>query len=432
MQRVTRLIILSEHNYTGGYCAGHWKPIFFWTLTLPILALVAGVGVTFGVLRMRSDSPSVERSALQLVKVQRGPMVCRVQGLGSLVPEEVRWMTAGTDGHVDQIFLRAGAHVKPGTIIMQMSNPDLDHQAVDAELSMKRSEAELANLRVQLQAQLLNEKSLQAQLESDATEAKLQAEKDEALYNLQLGTAMNAKISHARADSLATRLEIEREKVGIAEEARLAQLTAKQAEVAQMQALYELRSQQKQGLLVRSGMEGVLQAVSVGAGQQVGPGTILAQVTNSSRLMARVHVPEAQAGRIELNQPATITLQDRAFAGRVVHIDPNVQNGTVSIDLKFVGAQPREARADLSASGTIDVEKIPLATYVKWPLKTHAEEPLSLFRISPDGTQLQRVRVVLGKSSDDSVQIAEGLQPGDQIIVSDTSGWKRYDHLQLK
>jgi len=432
LQRVTRLIILSEHNYTGGYCAGHWKPIFFWTLTLPILALVAGVGVTFGVLRMRSDSPSVERSALQLVKVQRGPMVCRVQGLGSLVPEEVRWMTAGTDGHVDQIFLRAGAHVKPGTIIMQMSNPDLDHQAVDAELSMKRSEAELANLRVQLQAQLLNEKSLQAQLESDATEAKLQAEKDEALYNLQLGTAMNAKISHARADSLATRLEIEREKVGIAEEARLAQLTAKQAEVAQMQALYELRSQQKQGLLVRSGMEGVLQAVSVGAGQQVGPGTILAQVTNSSRLMARVHVPEAQAGRIELNQPATITLQDRAFAGRVVHIDPNVQNGTVSIDLKFVGAQPREARADLSASGTIDVEKIPLATYVKWPLKTHAEEPLSLFRISPDGTQLQRVRVVLGKSSDDSVQIAEGLQPGDQIIVSDTSGWKRYDHLQLK
>ena len=404
----------------------------FLSLTLPVLALVAGVGATFGVLRMRSGSPSVERSALQLVKVQSGPLICRVQGLGTLVPEEVRWMTAGTGGHVDQIYLRAGAHVKPGTIIMELSNPDLDRQAVDAELSMKKSEAELANLRVQLQAQLLNEKALQAQLESDATEARLQAEKDEALYNLQLGTAMNAKISHARADSLATRLEIEREKVGIAEEARLAQLTAKQAEVAQMQALHELRSQQKQGLLVRAGMEGVLQNVSVGAGQQVGPGTILAQVTNSSRLMARVHIPEAQASRVEMNQAAAITLQDRAFAGRVVHIDPNVQNGTVSIDLKFVGAQPREARADLSTSGTIDVEKIPLATYVKWPLKTHTEEPLSLFRVSPDGTQLQRVRVVLGKSSDDSVQIAEGLQPGDQIIVSDTSAWKLYDHLLLK
>jgi HlyD family secretion protein len=231
---------------------------------------------------------------------------------------------------------------------------------------------------------------------------------------------------------LNTRLKIERERVGIAEEARQAQLTAKQAEVAQMQALYELRSQQKQGLLVRSGMTGVLEEVSVGAGQQVGPGTILAEITNSSRLMARIHVPEAQAGRIELNQAAAIALQDRAFAGRVVHIDPNVQNGTVSIDLKFAGAQPREARPDLSASGTIDVEKIPTGTYVKWPLKTHGGEPLSLFRISPDGTEVQRVRVVLGKTSDDSVQIAEGLQPGDQIIVSDTSAWKRYDHLPLK
>jgi len=402
------------------------------TLTLPVLALVAGVGATIGVLRLRSDSPSVERSALQLVKVQSGPLVCRVQGLGTLVPEEVRWVTAGTDGHVDQIYLRAGAHVKRGTIIMQMSNPDLDHQSVDAELSMKKSEAELANLRVQLQAQLLNEKALQAQLESDATEAKLQADKDESLFKMQLGIAMNAKISQARADSLTTRLKIEREKVAIAEEARQAQLTAKQAEVAQMQALYELRSQQKQGLLVRSGMEGVLEEVSVGTGQQVGPGTILAQITNSSRLMARVHIPEAQAGRTELNQAATIMLQDHAFAGRVVHIDPNVQNGTVSIDLKFVGAQPREARPDLSAGGAIDVEKIPAATYVKWPLKTRDGEPLSLFRISRDGAEVQRIRVVLGKYSDDSVQIAEGLQPGDQIIVSDTSDWKRYDRLPLK
>src|ERR1700739_3202752 len=307
----------------------------FLTLTLPMLALAAGVGITFGVLRMHSDSPTVDRSALQLVKVQSGPIICRVQGLGSLVPQDVRWMTAGTDGRVDQIYLRAGAHVKPGTVIMQMSNPDLDRLALDAELAMKKSEAELANLRVQLQAQLLNEKALQAQLESDATEAKLQADKDESLYEMQVGTAMNAKISRARADSLTTRLKIEREKVGIAEEARQAQLTAKQAEVAQMQALYELRGQQKQGLLVRSGMEGVLEEVSVGTGQQVGPGTILAQVTNSSRLMARVHVPEAQAGRIELNQPATITLQDRAFPGRVVHIDPNVQNRTVNIDVKF-------------------------------------------------------------------------------------------------
>lgn len=405
---------------------------FFLNITLPALALVMGVAVTVGVLRLRSAVPVVDRASLQVVKVESGPMICRVQGLGTLVPEDVRWLTAGTDGHVDQIDLRAGAHVKPDTVIMKLSNPDLDRQTVDAELSMKKSEAELANLRVQLQAQLLNEKALQAQLEAEATEANLQAEKDDSLYTAQLGTAMNAKISRARADSLATRLKIEREKLGIAEEARQAQLTAKQAEVAQMQALYELRRQQQLGLQVRAGMNGVLEAVSVGAGQQVGPGTILAQVTNSSRLMARVNVPEAQASRIELNQPATITLQDRTFPGRVVHVDPNVQNGAVSIDLKFTGAQPREARADLSAGGAIEVEKLPLVTYVKWPLKSRAGEPLSLFRIAPDGTSVQRVRVVLGKTSDDAVQIAAGVAAGDQIIVSDTSAWKSYDHLPLK
>src|SRR5262249_49578954 len=146
----------------------------------------------------------------------------------------------------------------------------------------------------------------------------------------------------------------------------------------------------------------------------------------------RVNVPEGVASQVEMNQPATITLQDRTYPGRVVHIDPNVQNGAVSIDLRFTGAQPREARSDLSAGGTIDVEKLPQITLVKWPLKARPGEPLSLFRIAPDGSSVQRVRVELGKSSDDAVQISGGLAPGDQIIVSDTSSWKSYDHLQLK
>jgi HlyD family secretion protein len=269
---------------------------------------------------------------------------------------------------VDQVFLRPGARVRANTVILQLSNPDIVREITDAELAMKKSEAELANLRVQLQAQLLNDRALEAQLESDATQAKLEAERDESLYAAQLGTAMIAKISRARADSLATRLKIEREKLGIAEEAREAQLIAKQAEVAQMQALYDLRSQQRQALLVRAGMEGILEEVSVGTGQQVGSGTILARVANTSRLMARIHVPEAQAGNVDVNQPASITFQDRSYAAKVVHVDPNVQNGTVSIDLKFTGPQPREARTDLSASGAIEVEKIPSTTYVKWPL----------------------------------------------------------------
>jgi len=359
-------------------------------------------------------------------------MICSVEGLGTLVPGDVRWLSAGTDAHVDQIFLRPGAHVHPDTVILQLSNQDLDRQTTDAELAMKKSEAELANLRVQLQAQLLNEKAIQAQLQSDATQAKLEADRDESLLKMQLGASMNAKISRARADSLTTRLQIEREKLGIAEEARQAQLTAKQAEVAQMQALYSLRTEQKKSLLVRAGMEGVLEEVSIGIGQQIGPGTILARVANSARLVARVHVPEAQASSIDLNQAASVTLQDHSYPATVVHIDPNVQNGTVSIDLKFVGPQPREARSDLSASGSIEVEKIPQTTFVKWPLQTHPGAPLSLFKLSDDGKQATRVEVFLGRVSPDRVQIAQGLQPGDHIIVSDMSAWHRYQHLQLK
>jgi len=409
-----------------------WARPFFLRWLLPSLALAVCLVISFGVMRLRSASPIVDKSSLQVVTVESGPMICRVEGLGTLVPEDVRWLSAGTDGRVDQVFLRPGAHVKPDTVILQLSNPDLDRQITDAELAMKKSEAELANLRVQLQAQLLNEKALEAQLEADAAQAKLEAERDEALFKNQLGTSMNAKISRARADSLATRLRIEHEKLGIAEEARQAQLTAKQAEVSQMQALYALRTEQKEALHVRAGMEGVLEEVSIGNGQQIGPGTILARVANSSRLMARVHVPEAQASNIELNQLAAVNLQDRSYPARVAHIDPNVQNGTLSIDLKFSGPLPREARTELSASGSIEVERIPLTTFVKFPLNTREGLPLSLFKLSDDGKEARRVDVTLGRVSNDRVQILQGLQPGDHVIVSDMSSWRRYNLVQLK
>jgi HlyD family secretion protein len=399
---------------------------------LPLAAILIALGAGFGVLHMRSASPVVDRSALQMITVESGPMICRVEGLGTLVPEDVRWLAAGTEGRVDEIYLRPGAHVKPNTPILQLSNPDLVRQITDAELAMKKSEAELANLRVQLQAQLLNEKALEAQLESEATQANLEADRDESLFKIQVGASMNAKISRARANSLVTRLQIEKEKLGIAEEARQAQLTAKQAEVSQMQALYDFRAQQKQNLLVRAGMDGVLEEVPVTSGEQVGPGTNLARVTNSSRLMARIHIPEGQASQVEMNQAAVVTLQEKKYPAKVVHLDPNVQNGTVSIDLKFTGAQPREGRSDLSASGSIEIEKIPRTLFVNWPLRARADEPVSLFRITDDGLNAERVSVMLGRTSTDSVQIAQGLRPGDRIIVSDMTSWKRYDHLQLK
>jgi HlyD family secretion protein len=397
-----------------------------------IVVLVAAVGVTMGVSRLKSASPMVDRSAIQIATVRRGLMTRKVQGLGVLVPEEVRWLAAATEGHVDQVTLRAGARVKPTTVILQLSNPDLDHQLVDAELATKKSEAELSNLRVQLESQLLNEKALEAQLQSEATEARLQAERDEALLKMQLGTAMNAKISRARADSLVTRLQLEKQKLAIADEARQAQLAAKQAEVAQVQALYALKMQQVEALQVHAGIAGVLEEVTVDAGQRVALGTNLAKVTSSARLMARLHVPESQSRDIHLNQKAQIEVQDRPYSGHVARVGSGVQNGAVDVEVKMDGAQPAGARTDLTVDGTIEVEHLADAVYLGQALPARPNSRVPLFKLVEDGNEAQRVMVELGNTSIDGVEIVSGLQPGDRVIVSDMSTWSKYDRVLVK
>ncbi len=349
-----------------------------------------------------------------------------------LVPEETRWLAAETVAHVDQVFVRAGARVKPETILMQMSNPDLERQVLDAELATKKVEAELANLRVQLQAQLLNEHAMEAQLQSDLTEAKLQAERDEALQHEGIGSAMNAKISRARAESLATRLQLEKEKLAIAEEARQAQLAAKQAEVAQVQALYELKMHQRQSLVVRAGISGILDEISVDAGQQISAGTNLARVTSSERLVARIHIPESQADEVRVHQRAALQMQDRKFSGQVMHIDPTVQNGTVSVDIKADGGQTAGAHSGVTVDGTIETERAANATYLPQELQAHPDATLPMFKISDDGRQARRVTVQLGRVSEDGTEITGGLAPGDRVIVSDMSTWNRYDQVRLQ
>ncbi len=397
-----------------------------------VVVLVAAVAATMGVSRLKSASPMVDRAAIQIATVRRGPMTRKVQGLGVLVPEEVRWLAAATEGHVDQVMLRAGARVKPNTVILQLSNPDVEHQLVDAELATKKSEAELANLRVQLESQLLNEKALEAQLQAEATEARLQAERDEALLKMQLGTAMNAKISRARADSLVTRLQLEKQKLAIADEARQAQLAAKQAEVAQVQALYALKMQQKEALQVHAGIAGVLEEVSVDAGQQAALGTNLAKVTSSARLMARLHVPESQSRDIRLNQKAQIEVQDRPYSGHVARIGSGLQNGAVDVEVKVDGAQPAGARTDLTVDGTIEVERVADAVYLGQALPARPNSRVPLFKLVEDGNEAQRVMVELGNASIDGVEIVSGLQPGDRVIVSDMSTWSKYDRVLVK
>lgn len=416
---------------TSEKVSGPSRRALLW-FSFPVVVIVAVAAFTIGTSRLKSAAPVVDRSVLQIETVRRGPLVRHVSGLGVFVPEETRWIAAETSAHVDQVLLRAGAKVKPESVLLQMSNPDLERQVLDAELATKKVEAELANLRVQLQAQLLNEHSTEAQLQADLTEANLQAERDESLQKEGIGSKMTAKISKARADSLATRLQLEKEKLAIAEEARQAQLAAKQAEVAQVQALYDLKLHQKESLVVRAGISGILDEVSVDAGQQINAGANLARVTSSERLVARIHVPESQAGDVRIRQRAALQMQDRKFAGQVIHVDPAVQNGAISVDIKADGGQTSGAHSGVSVDGTIETDHVPNAIYLPQELQARADAAMPMFKVSDDGTEARRVTVQLGRVSEDGTEILSGLAPGDRVIVSDMSTWKRYDQVRLQ
>ncbi len=401
-------------------------------ITLPVVAIVAIVAITLGTPRLKSATPIVDRTAIKIETVKRGPLVQHVQGLGVLVPEETRWIAAATDAKVEQLFVRPGLRVTPETVVLQLSNPNVERQLTDAELATKKSEAELANLRVQLQAQLLNEHAMEAELQADSTEAKLQADRDEALLSQGVGTAMSAKISRARAESFATRVQLEKEKLAIAEEARQAQLSAKQAEVAQVHALLDLRTQQKEALQVRAGLSGVLQSLAVSVGQQVGAGANLACITSSDRLMARIHIPASQADQVAVRQRAMIGLKDKQVMARVARIEPLIENGTVNVELKVDGPQPAGVRPDLNVDGTIETGRDMNAIYLAMPVPVHADEPVQLFKLSENGSEATRVTISVGRVTEDGCEITAGLQPGDRVIVSDMSSWNRYDHVRLQ
>ena len=420
-------------NEVANQLASHSKRkhTILW-ISLPVVATVAIAAITLGSARLKSATPIVDRAAIRIETVRRGPLVQHVQGLGVLVPEETRWIAAATNARVEELFARPGSRVQPETVLLRLSNPDLARQLTDAELATKKSEAELANLRVQLQAQLLDEHALEAQLQAETTESRLQSERDEALLKQGVGTAMNAKISRARAESLVTRLQIEKEKLAIAEEARQAQLAAKQAEVAQVQALLELRTQQKESLLVRAGLSGVLQSLAVSAGQQVAAGSNLACVASSDRLMARIHIPASQADDVAVHQKATIGFKDKQVMARVARIEPVIENGAVNVELKVDGPQPAGVRAELNVDGTIEVSRETSVVYISQPLTTRADEPLQIFKLTGDGSEATRVPITVGRVSADGSEITDGLQPGDRVIVSDMSTWKRYDHIRLQ
>ncbi len=396
------------------------------------VGLAAVVLVTLGLSRLKPAAPSVDRAVVWVDTVKRGPMVRQVRGLGTLIPEDIRWIPATTDGRVERILLRPGPTVKADSVILELSNPQVQQALQDAELKLKSAEASLANLRVQVENDYLQQRATAAGISADYNKAKMQAEMNEALAKDKLVSDLILRQSKVDAEQLAVRHDIAQKQLASASDSMKARLAVQQSEVDQARAVMMLRRQQAEALKVRAGFDGVLQLVPVEVGQQVAPGTNLARVADPSRLKAELKIAETQAKDIQIGQSASIDTRNGVAEGKVVRIDPSVQNGTVTVDVRMDGALPKGARPDLSVDGTIELERLDNVLYVGRPAFGQEQSTVGLFKLDADGTGANRAQVKLGRSSVNTVEVLAGLKPGDQVILSDMSAWDQYDRVRLK
>jgi HlyD family secretion protein len=390
--------------------------------------------VTMGLSRLKPAAPTVERSTVWVDTVKRGSVLRQVRGLGTLVPMEgsIQFLPAITEGRVDKILELPGAQVKADTILLEMSNPQLTQEALDAEWKLKAAEADYKNLEVALASQVLAQKSLSAQAQSEYSQAKMQADIDAELAKLGVISQLSMKVSNQKAEQLSTQNDIEKQRLVNSSEVLKAQLQAKQAEVEEFRALSELKRSQLDRLRVRAGIEGVLQEQTLKIGQFVTPGTTLAKVVQPQRLKAELKIAETQAKDIQIGQPASVDTHNGVIPGHVVRIDPSVVNGTVTVDVTLDAKLPQGARPDLSVDGTIDLEKMDNVLYVGRPAFGQEQSTVGMFRLEPDGSNALRAQVKLGRSSVNTVEILQGLKEGDQVILSDMSRWDSYDRVRLE
>lgn len=397
-----------------------------------LTALVSIAAISAGLSRLEPAAPRVDRSTLWMGEVKKGDLTRRVRGLGKLIPEVIRWIPAATQGRVERVLIQPGERVTPETLILELSNPELEQQALDAESQLKRSEAELAHLRIQLENENMQRQADVARVESQYLEATLKAEADAALLREGLVSEMDTKISRSRAEALETQRLLEKRRMDIFAKSLEAQLEAKEAEVEQRRLLHGLRRSQLGSLKVRPGISGVLQQVEVDVGQHVTPGTNLIRIAEPRRLKAEIEVAATQARDLEVGQKAEIDTRNGVVPGRVSRIDPAVKEGLVTVDVALEGKLPRGARPDLSVDGTVELEHLADVVYMPRPGFSQEDGSVSLFRIEPDGIHAQRVRVDLGASSVSEIQILEGLAVGDQVVLSDMAQWKDHDRVRLQ
>jgi HlyD family secretion protein len=400
------------------------------TIAIGVVVLAA---VTFLVMRLKPAAPSVDRSVVWTDTVKRGPMIRQVRGLGTLVPREdaIRQIPAQTEATVVRILTLPGSIVKPDTILLELADPQATQLALDAELSLKSARADLSNVQVKVQSDLMAQKSAAATVNADYNQAQRQAKTDKTLYSLGVISGLAYNGSQGKADELSTRNKLEEQTVDINEKAIQSQLAVQQAKVEQAQAIYELKRQQLDALKVRAGISGVLTSMPLAVGQHVTMGTMLAEVVQPNQLKAQLKIPETQARDVQMGQPASVDTHNGLADGVVSRIDPAVVNGTVTVDIKLVGNIPDGARKDLSVDGVIDLERLKDVLYVGRPAFGNEESTITLFRLDQQGKGAVRVPVKVGRASVNAIQVQQGLHEGDTVILSDMSRYDTTDRIRL-
>lgn len=402
--------------------------------------LVGGIGVLvlaavgFFVSRLKPASPTVDRATVWTDTVKQGPLLRQVRGPGTLVPREdkIRLIPAETEATVVRIRVLPGAKVEPETVLMDLVDPQVQQELLDAQLQLKAAQADLTNVKAKLDSDLMTQKAAAATVGADYSQAKLQAATDKSLYDLGVISGLTYSASKGKADELTTREGLEKQRLTLNEKAIETQLAVQQTKVQQAQALLALKQKQQDALNVRAGISGVLVDLPHQVGEHVAPGTTLAKVVQPDQLKASLKIAETQARDIQIGQPAEIDTHNGVIEGKVMRIDPAVVNGTVTVDVELAGALPQGARPDLSVDGTIDLDRMTNVLYVGRPAFGNENSTISLFKLSADGKTAVRVPVKVGRASVNSIQVLEGLKAGDTVILSDMSRWDNTDKIRLE
>ncbi|MBN1568062.1 MAG: HlyD family efflux transporter periplasmic adaptor subunit [Acidobacteria bacterium] len=400
-------------------------------IVISVILLGSISGLIWYVSRLKPAAPSVERANIWIDTVKRGPMLRQVRGLGKLIPEEIRWVPAATEGRVEKKLLEAGARVTRDTVLLELSNPQLEQETLDAEWNWKAAETSYDDLRVKLESQQLTQTAETARIESEYQKAQLGYEANLELAKDGLVPDLDLRLKKATAEHLAQSLQIEKQRLKINQESTRAQLAVQKTRIDQARALYSLRRSQLDQLKVRAGVEGVLHQLPVEVGQRVAVGTNLARIANPGKLKAELNIAETQAKDVQLGQEVSVDTRNGLIPGRVSRIDPAVRDGTVTVDARLEAELPRGARPDLSVDGTIVLEKLEDVIFVGRPVQGQPDSLISIFRLDPDGRHAVRISVKLGRSSVNTIEVKEGLKPGDQVILSDMAEQDGYDRIRL-